>query len=191
MSNGPKNFWALFAEALELSASQRSFRAFIPWWLFITAICPVIAGYMFSWCFRGIITDATAAQILASIAVVAGFLGSVSIATATQVQKMASEYPFSSYLRDEKIYDTFFFWPQFTLLLQITLIVLATFSAITIRLINLGQFNNLIVLFNAGLLFYICTKTWKLVELVRTLSWHYEDYTRQLAEYKRSQEQTK
>ena len=46
--------------------------------------------------------------MFSAIAVVGGFLGSVSIATMGQVQKMASEYPFSSYLREQRLFDLFF-----------------------------------------------------------------------------------
>jgi hypothetical protein len=103
-----------------------------------------------------------------------------------QVQKMASEYPFSSYLREEGVFDLFLFWPQFALLTQIALILFSTVSAATVRLFNLDNFNQYIIAVDVGLLIYVCTKTWNLVELIRRLTWHYEEYQRLLAEHRRS-----
>ena len=119
---------------------------------------------------------------MSAIAVVAGFFGSVSIATMGHVQRMASEYPFSSYLRAKNTFDLFLFWPQFTLLLQICLILFSTFAAVFVRLFDFDHFNKYIIAVDFGLLVYVCTKTWNLIELIRNLTWHYEEYARLFAE---------
>jgi|HubBroStandDraft_4_1064222.scaffolds.fasta_scaffold29935_3 hypothetical protein len=183
--SSPPNFWALFAQALELSASRRSIIAFLPWWLLLCCVFPAVAVYLMGSLLRPSIPD-SGAVTMSAIAVVGGFFGSVSIATMTQVQRMASEYPFSSYLREQRIFDLFLFWPQYTLLTQICLIVISTVGAAAVRMFNLGEVDRYIVATDIGLLIYACTKTWKLVDLIRNLTWHYEEYQRLLAEQRAS-----
>jgi hypothetical protein len=177
----PPNFWTLFAQALELSAARRSIVAFIPWWLLICCVSPGVAVHFMGSLARPL-TAESGAVTMSAIAVVGGFFGSVSVAAMVQVQRMVSEYPFSSYLREQKLFDLFLFWPQFTLLAQICLIILSTLGAATVRLYDLGEFNRYIIAINVGLLIYVCTKTWRLVDLIRFLTWHYEEYQRLLAE---------
>lgn len=178
------NFWSLFAEALQLSATNRSVWAFVPWWLLVCCGVPCLLIFYFGAFLRSAIPDANAVTIFSAVAVVAGFFGSVSISTITQVQKMASEYPFSDYLREEKLFDQFLFWPQFTLLLQISLILLSTLAATLTRLVDYDIFNKYLIAIDVGLLFYVCSKTWNLVDLIRNLTWHYEQYNRLYQEEK-------
>jgi hypothetical protein len=182
--NSPPNFWTLFAEALKLSASRRSARAFIPWWLIICTVIPLAGVYFLEPQLRAQLSDSNAITILSAVAVVGGFFGSVSIATMGHVQRMASEYPFSSYLKDENLFDLYLFWPQFILLMQLCLILISMCAALFIRLIDFDAWNKYIIAFDVGLLIYVCTKTWDLIELVRKLTWHYEHYNRLLAEEK-------
>lgn len=91
---------------------------------------------------------------------------------------MVSEYPFSSYMKSEQLFDRFLFWPQFTLLFQIGLLLFSAVMAVLIRLVEYDQWNKFVIAFDVGLLIYVCTKTWNLVDLVRRLTWHYEDYNR-------------
>jgi hypothetical protein len=186
MMSSPPNFWALFAQALELSAAKRSIIAFVPWWLFVCCLSPVATIYFCGSLLRPHIQDTSAVTVFSAIAVVGGFFGSVSIATMGQVQRMASEYPFSSYLRELGLFDLFLFWPQFTLLTQICLILGSTFAAAIVRLYDLDDFNQYIIAMDVGLLVYVCTKTWNLVDLIRKLTWHYEEYQRLLAEHRAS-----
>lgn len=188
MSSAP-DFWAQFADGLRLSASKRSLRAFVPWWLLLCCFTPTLFVYVSKDYLRFYIAETSAVTLLSAIAVVGGFFGSVSIATMGQVQRMASEYPFSKYLRDENLFDHFLFWPQFVLMLQISLILFSTVAATVIRLVDLDIFNRYVIAFDAGLLIYVCTKTWQLIDLVRKLTWHYEEYQRLTEEYKKSQGQ--
>jgi hypothetical protein len=178
------NFWTLFAEALGLSATRRSGFAFVPWWLVICCALPVGLVFFVSSSLRSQVSETNAVTIFSAVAVVAGLFGSVSVATIGQVQKMASEYPFSSYLREEKLFDQFLFWPQFTLLIQITLILISTCGALALRLIDLDHMNKYFIALDVGLLIYVCTKTWNLVDLIRRLTWHYEHYNRLYNEQK-------
>jgi hypothetical protein len=172
------NFWTVFAEALGLSAARRGFLAYIPWWLVLCCACPLLIVFLLSNSLRAQITDNNATTVFSGIAVVAGFFGSVSVATIGQVQRMISEYPFSSYLREEKLFDQFLFWPQFTLLLQITLLLVSISAVVLTRLMDHDYLNKYFIAVDIGLLIYVCTKTWSLVDLIRELTWHYEQYNR-------------
>jgi hypothetical protein len=162
MRSRPPNFWEVFAEALQASARNRSWLAFLPWCLFLCGIGPLITVWIVS-CFVPLhIGDDGAITILSSVAVVAGFFGSVSIATLGQAQRMVSEYPFSSYLRDQGLFDQYLFWPQFTLIFQITLLLVSVLAAVTVRLIESDDINRFVIALDIGLLIYVCTKTWNL-----------------------------
>src|SRR5262249_46596989 len=150
------NFWELFAAALRLSASKRSIWAFAPWWLVVCCGVPIVSVYFFSSVARSQITDTNTIAILSSVAVVGAFFGSVSIATMGHVQRMASEYPFSSYLRDEELFDLFLFWPQFALLSQLFLILFSTCCAVLIRIWDFDQANKYIIALDVGFLIYVC-----------------------------------
>ena len=100
---------------------------------------------------------------------------------------MVSEYPFSSYLKDEGQFDQFLFWPQYTLMLQIGLLLASALAAISVRLVAFNSWNKYLISLDLGLLIYVCTKTWNLVDLVRKLTWYYEDYNRQFKEYQAQQ----
>ncbi|WFU28448.1 hypothetical protein QA649_20165 [Bradyrhizobium sp. CB1717] len=177
------NFWSVLAEALGLSAERRGFWAYVPWWLTVCCALPLLAVFLMRNSLRPQITDGSIATVLAAIAVVAGFFGSVSVATIGQVQRMVAEYPFSSYLREERLFDQFLFWPQFTLLLQIALLLISAGLAAVTRLFEADGLNRYLIAVDVGLLVYVCSKTWRLVDLVRQLTWHYEQYNRLYKEY--------
>ncbi|MGA2895636.1 MAG: hypothetical protein ABSE22_22475 [Xanthobacteraceae bacterium] len=180
--NKPPNFWEVFADALRLSAAKRGCLAYCPWWLITCCSVPALLVYLSGSIVRPRIGDSDAVTIFSAVAVVGGFFGSVSIATMGHVQRMVSEYPFSSYLKAEKVFDQFLFWPQFTLLIQIGLILFSICIALAVRLVELEELTKYFIAIDVGLLIYVCTKTWNLIDLVRRLAWHYEDYNRLLAE---------
>jgi hypothetical protein len=177
------NFWTVFAEALGLSAARRGFFAYVPWWLFLCVAFPLLAVVLLKSSLRPELTAGNATTVFSAIAVVAGFFGSVSVATIGQVQRMVAEYPFSSYLREEKLFDQFLFWPQFTLLIQILLLLSSTSAAVLIKLVDCDYLSKYLIAADVGLLMYVCSKTWNLIDLVRQLTWHYEQYNRLSKEY--------
>jgi hypothetical protein len=75
---------------------------------------------------------------------------------------MVSEYPFSSFLKQEKLFDKFLFWPQYTLLFQIGLLLISVIAAVSVRVIGQNSWNKYAIAFDVGLLIYVCTKTWHL-----------------------------
>lgn len=185
--NNPPDFWEVFADALRSSARNRSWRAFLPWCLLLCLGIPVAIVELLKPIAALTVGDDQSITILSSVAVVAGFFGSVSVATMSQVQRMVSEYPFSSYLKDEGLFDQFLFWPQATLIFQIGLLLFSVLAAILVRIVPCVAVNVYVIAVDVGLLVYVCTKTWNLIDLVRRLTWHYEDYNRLFKEFERRQ----
>jgi hypothetical protein len=175
MTDGkPPNFWRLFARALGTSAGERSFTAFIPWKLAILTATPIAATYFARSCV--VVPDiSVSVTITSAIAVVGGFLGSISLSTSSYVQKMVSDYPFSDYLREEELFDQFLFWPQFTILIQIANILISMSAAVFIAVTGI-QMNNYILAACMGFMLYAIWRTWALVDLVRVITWHDERY---------------
>lgn len=187
MANRAPSFWVVLADAIKLSAELRGPLAYLPWWFILTTALPVGLYRVFCDGALAIVDDGNAIGALAAIAVIGAFLGSVSISAMTQIQKMICEYPFSDYLKEKKLFDIYLFWPQFTLMFQLSLII---FSGLSSYIFFIGFASSLrddILLLNATYMIYVVTKTWGLIDMIRTLSWHYENYTRLLAEHRSKQ----
>ena len=117
-----------------------------------------------------------AMAVLSALAVVGGFLGSASVSISGQMQRMISEYPFSDYLRRIDLFDHFLFWPQFTLLTRIVNIALSGMLSICIIILQLDNLAILFIMIAFSFMLYTFSKTWGLIDLVRIVTWHYEDY---------------
>jgi len=117
-----------------------------------------------------------AMAVLSALAVVGGFLGSASVSISGQMQRMISEYPFSDYLRRIDLFDHFLFWPQFTLLIQIVNIALSGMLFICIIILQLDNLAILFIMIAFSFMLYTFSKTWGLIDLVRIVTWHYDDY---------------
>ena len=172
---GAPNFAESFAKGIMRSAKRRSWLAFVPWWLGLCVATPIVylrSDSVF------VFTDEHVNYIVvlfSSFAVVGAFLGSISISAMVQIQKVASEYPFSDYLRDEDIFDQFIFFPQYILTIQLIFII---YSCLSIMVVFSGIGFPLIKYFifiGFGLMIYISTKTWGLLDVIRKLMWHYEE----------------
>ncbi len=68
---------------------------------------------------------------------------------------MNLEYPFSSYLKHEKLFDQFLFWPQYTLVFQIGLLLTSVIAAVSVRLVEYDPWNKYLIAVDLGLLIYV------------------------------------
>jgi hypothetical protein len=169
-------FWSSFGQALQISAQSRGFMAFVPWWLLICIFAPAAVAWIANGFCLPKLEPSQIVTILAAFAVISGFLGSVTVAALTHIQSVASKYPFSDYLKAENLFDQFLFWPQFVLLIQIVHILFSTASAVVVLFIGSQVVLLMIVAINIGFTFYVVSKTWQLVEMIRQLMWHSADY---------------
>lgn len=116
------------------------------------------------------------APVFAAQLVMAGFLGSVSVNVMSQIFSLVSEPKFADYLRQEKIFDQYIFWPQFNLIIQITFIFTSVVCVIWYIAFKFDLAAIRIILGNFGFMVYAVSKTWNIVDMVRVLAWNRRVY---------------
>ncbi len=110
--------------------------------------------------------------------VAAGFLGAVSVGCMNQIYSTLTDELFSDYLKEEHVFDQFLAWPQIILLIQMSYLFLCA-AAIVLVCTTPWNFVRILSLCELSVLtLYITTKTWSLVDLLRVLAWHRQDYAR-------------
>lgn len=172
----PPSFAQLIAREVERSASVRGWRAFVPWWLAVCLAAPfLIEKFAGPYVQKGV-SSSDAVAILAAIAVVSSFMGSTSIALTAHLQKVVSEYPFCNYIKEEDLFDSFLFWPQFVLLIQIFSVFISIMSAVAVGLFKEYVDFSFLIIFSLFFTLYSFEKTWKLIDLIRKATWYYELY---------------
>ncbi|MGA7674306.1 MAG: hypothetical protein WCA78_04580 [Rhizomicrobium sp.] len=117
---------------------------------------------------------------LAAMMVATGFLGAVSVGCMNQIFSTLTDDQFANYLVEEKAFDQFLAWPQITLLIQMTYLFCCA-AAITFVCAydwNLGRIFALCEF--SALTLYVTNKTWCLIDLLRILAWHRQDFVRLL-----------
>jgi hypothetical protein len=167
-------FVGSFWESVNEAYLEIGFRAYIPWLLFLLCFVPNISIYFLDVGDEPSISNGEITTILSAFAVVAGVLAAFSISAMTQVQQIASTFPFSDYLKQEKLLNSFIFFPQFTFAAQTLLIILNCSSVVFCSVFDKYNFEVLIV--NFGFLLYVSFKTFGLVDLIRKLTWHFAEY---------------
>ena len=172
----PPNFPEAFARAVTMSARERRYIAFFPWLLILCLVAPSVIFWLARKHITYIPSKPEAMAVLSSVAVVGGFLGSASVSITGQMQRMVSEYPFSDYLRNLGLFDHFLFWPQFVLLIQIVNIAIAGMFSLIIIIFKIEIHSILLLMTSFSFMLYTFSKTWNLIDLVRIVTWHYEDY---------------
>ena len=176
VDQSPPSFPQLLVRETERSVSRRGWRALVPWWLILCLTSPLAINFYFGDKLNPSTQAADLIAILAAMAVVSSFLGATSIALTAHLQKMVSEYPFCNYLKKEGMFDAFLFWPQFTLLIQIICVSISILFACAIGIFGVIKFANFFIIFTLFFTVYTFTKTWNLIDLIRVVTWHYEDY---------------
>jgi hypothetical protein len=152
----------------------------------LSVLLPMLLYHFFADGTLKISDDSSIIGALAAIAVIGAFLGSVSISAMTQVQQIVCEYPFSDYLKEEKVFDLYLFFPQFVLLMQLSLIIYSGLSSYCVVIGMVDTYKDEILLSNATLMLYVVTKTWGLVDLLREVAWHKQRYTQFLHTFQRN-----
>jgi len=125
-------------------------------------------------------TDIVAA--LSGMMVVAGFLGAVSIGCMNQIFSTLSDGLFSDYLKEEGVFDQFLAWPQIILLIQMSYLVLCAAGVLFVCTTSQNFGRTIVLCELSTLTLYLTTKTWSLLDLLRILAWHRQDYARILRE---------
>ncbi len=178
MSNSPHfpNFWEVLAEALKSSAQKRGFWAYVPWYLALLVGAAAFVDFLLETLQAADIESSNAIAALSAMIVVGGLLSAVSVACMTQIYVTVGEPKFGDYLRDEKVLDRFLFWPQFTLLIQIVYVLISAMGIISCAAASAASLRMLLLVEDVALLLYTTTKTWQLIDTMRLLAWHRQEY---------------
>ena len=176
-SNSAPTFFDSFLESLKFEKQSIGWRAYFPLQLLAMCVVPSLVMWCLKLDFSAKISDDEYVSIFSSMIVFFGILAAFSISAMTQVQSIASKYPFSDYLDELGILNSFIFFPQFTFVLQCLYTVFSLCLIFVKYLFNLpaSSIDNLIVL-NIGFSMYVLLKTMGLVNLIRLLTWHYAKY---------------
>jgi hypothetical protein len=173
------NFWQSFGEALALSAQRRGIRAYIPWFLMLIlalGLTLTVAALFL----RAKVSNPDTIAALSAMLVTAGFLGAVSVGCMNQIFSTLTDQHFSEYLRTISAFDQFIAWPQLTLLIQMSYLFLCAMGIIAICIFDENIVRAIALCMLGALSIYVTNKTWKLVDLLRILAWHRQDFAQQL-----------
>ena len=157
-------------------------RAYVPYLLILILGLPFALVYGLPELFELDFRNADAYSILSSVILVGGILSAFSISASSQVQQIASRYPFSDYLVENDLFEYFIFIPQFTLVVQSLLVLSGAFSILLIYMYD--EVINVAILLNISLMMYVFIKTLGLVDLIRVLTWHSARYNIMLNQMK-------
>jgi hypothetical protein len=172
----PPSFSELLASEILRSTKNRGWRAYFPFLLIVCLFAPGVLLYIYGERMNSKLSISDAVTILSSISVIGSFLGAASVALTAHLQKIVSEYPFSNYLKSESMFDSFLFWPQFVLLIQIICTSLCIIFNVIIGVIGMPDISHYFIVYALFIMLYAFSKTWKLIDIIRIVTWHYEDY---------------
>lgn len=180
--NKPPSFFTIFLKSWKRTRDAHWIAGAFPF--FLVTLCIIAPTFIYSQInlSKVVIDDGIVITALSAFMVLSGFLGGFSISAMTQVQTISSTYPFSAYLKDEDLFDEFIFFPQFAIGVQIIAITIQCISIIIV-IFTPPRYDFLVLMYNIFLLLYLVTKTWQLVNLIRVLTWHYENYMRLFNQY--------
>ncbi|HEY8698430.1 MAG TPA: hypothetical protein VIM02_12510 [Rhizomicrobium sp.] len=122
------------------------------------------------------ISSGDSIQILAGMMIVGGLLSAVSVACMSQIYDTIADPLFGDYLREEEVFDEFLFWPQLTLLIQIVFVILCVLAIMVAITLRDNGYTLLAICVVIAIMIYTALKTWNLIEAMRLLAWHRQEY---------------
>jgi hypothetical protein len=183
-SGGFPSFWNTLREAQALSVRRRGWLIAYTPWLFLILFDGALLG---SWLLHNIlkieIATENSIQIFSGMMVVGGVLAAVSVACMNQIYVSVADPAFGDYLREEKVFEQLLFWPQFTLLIQIAFVIVCAIGLFLSLSVKLNGYLVFSVCCGVALMIYTAFKTWNLIETMRLLAWHRQDYLFLLQQY--------
>lgn len=169
----PQSFYSSFLKTLDEAYRSDGLLAYFPWFFFLTTIGPTMAVWAMPRLDRNL-SEAAFLAIAAAVMTVCGILAAVSVSAMVQIQQIAGSYPFSDYLEEEGLFESFIFLPQFTFFVQITSAATAVISVIICAFTP--DFNFELSVTISGLFMYATAKTFGLIDLIRIITWHHAKY---------------
>lgn len=162
-------------KARMLGYKHRGPISFVPIWLFALVIAPSILIYAFIDTSAAKTTDAIAISILSSMIVIYGFFGAATVAALTQINEIATRFPFSDFLKEMEVFEIYTALPNYVFIVQVLSIVICCAFVLFINLIG-DDINLYSIAISSGLTVYCCKMTIDLLNVIRGLSYHYAEY---------------
>ena len=161
-----------YLDALRLSFEKRGLIALVPWLFIVTVILPLCTGTQIFEVLALGQNNQSLIPVFSGLLVCGGFFCATSINLMSQVISILSNQQISDHLKKIGAFDQFIFWPQFTLLIQISFLMLNIVTIFSYITAPDSIFSQRLVFGALGFLIYTGLKTWNLVDLVRVLVWH-------------------
>lgn len=164
-------------KARMIGYKHRGMISFIPVWFIAIVVLPSAVLYIFFDRIESVTTDATANSILTSMLVVYGFFGAATVAALTQINELATRFPFSDFLKQMGVFEIYTALPNYVFFVQVFSIIVCCACIVSVNLIS-DQINIFSVVICSGLTIYCCKMTIDLLNVIRGLSFHYAEYQR-------------
>lgn len=166
-----------FSDAVVLSIRTRKLWSLIPWYLCLTIGVPIFIVWYWNDQATKLLAEPRIVTVLTAVMVVGGLLSSVCVNVMREVFSLVlAEQKFATYLRELGLFDQYIFWPQYTLLIQLVLMMYCVFLIAVFVILPDAQFVPYLVGITFGALLYVATKTYNLVGMVRVLAWHRQQF---------------
>ena len=172
----PPHLAKSFLDAMGLAFRERSIVSVIPWFAALVLILPQYwVGDIISNIGESKI-DIDMSPFSASLLVMGGFFGAASVNVMREVFSLTSDKDFADYLKTENVLHIYLFWPQFTLLIQMTYIFISSMTIFTHIVFGVDEIAVRMFILNFGFMIYTILKTWQLISMVRELAWYRQVY---------------
>jgi hypothetical protein len=116
-------------------------------------------------------------SFVSAVLVVYGIFSAVTIQAVVQVQQVTTVFPFSDFLKERGVFDIYNALPIYVFLIDV---VSMSFCVVMMVLTSfLGDdFNFYVIIFSASNVVYCAKITYDLLNVLRGLSFHLQDYQR-------------
>ncbi|NML73639.1 hypothetical protein HHL25_05805 [Rhizobium sp. S-51] len=125
--------------------------------------------------------DGGTISVLSAMLVVYGFFGAATVAALTQINEIATRFPFSDFLKQQNVFSIYTALPQYVFIVEIFSIILCCGLIIATSFCG-DRINIYVVLISSGTTVYCCLVTIDLLNVIRGLSHHFSEYQKILHE---------
>lgn len=174
-------------DARKLGYKQRGIISLVPIRLILLIVLPSILTFYTTKPNEFLLPDAGTISVLSAMLVVYGFFGAATVAALTQINEMATRFPFSDFLKQQNVFSIYTALPQYVFIVEILSIVLCCSLIIVTSFLN-DEINIYVILISSGATIYCCLVTIDLLSVIRGLSHHYSEYQRILHDESRNPE---
>lgn len=123
-------------KARMLGYKHRGAISFVPILFFALVLMPSILTYAFIDTSNSKTTDEIAISILSSMIVIYGFFGAATVAALTQINEIATRFPFSDFLKEMNVFEIYTALPNYVFIVQVLSIVICCTFIVCINIFD-------------------------------------------------------